>query len=223
MTKILTISKNPHVMHAMNSFLAQQGFIPEAASELKEVTDLCGQVFFKLVLVDLPSFSGQDQELSRSLQLLHSTTPVLFLCDIPVEGTFLKGMSLNRNDYIIKPFRVNEFRTKINQLLDLSPKERILRCGPLRIDLVKQLVTVKDKMVKLSQKEKAILIQLAQKAGDIVSQEKLIRSLEAEGKVCFETFNHHLQALRTQLKEVAGENLRISTLYGKGYRLEAAV
>jgi DNA-binding response OmpR family regulator len=206
MNKIMVIANDKEIATSLDKFLTENGYSVHVTSGIMDAKRMLLEIQFNLFILDITEPHYYE---------LGTDVPILFLCDIPVEGNFMQNLALKSNDYIIKPFRADELKRKINTLLKNPPKERYVVCGDLKIDVVKQLVTVKNKMLSLGKKERELLILLARKTGQIVTQDKILSTLGDDDKI-----NTYINELRKKLRETAGEALRISSYYGGGYRLE---
>lgn len=209
MVKILIIAEDMNVGKALETFLVGNGFTTVITPSIKEAKRQMSEINFNMILADTPKE-----------RMDFGFIPVLYLCSLPREGTFFTVFKEKTQDYLIKPFKREEFKEKVNNLLNISTQERFLRCGDLKIDVHKQLVLVKNKAIALGKKEMDILILLARKAGKVVAHEKILSTLEKGGMVSSEVFNHHMNELRKTLKEASGEALRINFYYGGGCKLE---
>jgi DNA-binding response OmpR family regulator len=97
--------------------------------------------------------------------------------------------------------------------------EAPLTFGDLTIDPANRLVRIVDKIVVLGRKELEILILLTKRAGDIVTRENILNVLYENADMYDRTVDSHMSHLRKKIREVAGENLQINSVYGLGYRL----
>lgn len=214
MKKILVVANDVKTSKALEGQLLINGMAVETAFSLREAFSVMVEIAFDLLIVDVSSIDARNEDFEGV------DPPILFICEIPKDGYFLKGLTLGTNDYIIRPMRPNELMLKIHALLETPPKERFISCGDLKIDVVKQLVTVRNRIVSLGKKETTILVLLARKSGQIVSHERILRMLGEGSASSGQLFNLHLNELRKRLREAAGEAMRISAFYGGGYRLE---
>ena len=124
------------------------------------------------------------------------------------------------SEFIIKPFKAEEFKKKINYLLGLQFQDKVLVLGDLKIDLLKQIVTIKEKIIALGKKERDILVMLARKTGQVVSHEKLLMVIGESSKNQAQLLNDHINEIRRKFKETSTNHLKISSFYGGGYRLD---
>src|SRR5665647_889970 len=136
MTKILIITEDFHVGKALETFMESNGFSTVIAPSILHAWKQVKEINFNMVLVDSPKETVN-----------FGTIPVLYLCSVPSEGSYLTLLHERTQDYLIKPFKAQEFKDKVNHLLQHSFQERYLRVGDLKIDVHKQMVMVKNKVI----------------------------------------------------------------------------
>jgi DNA-binding response OmpR family regulator len=107
--------------------------------------------------------------------------------------------------------------TKIMKRSD-HPKN-ILEVGPLKMDVEKRAVTVKNQSISLGKREFDILLILVKKSGDIVTSDFILSSLDEKSDLYDRTIDSHMSHLRRKLREAADGDLQIASVYGVGYRM----
>jgi DNA-binding response OmpR family regulator len=95
----------------------------------------------------------------------------------------------------------------------------VIEHGLMKIDLQKQLVTVKDKILHLGKVEIAILASLVKTTGQVVCPESMRKELESHGQFFNKTIQHNIRELKRVLKESAGDTFQIKRITGLGYQL----
>lgn len=197
MNKVLITARDKHVCEVLRKELALEGIWADIARTEVEVRKLLADTQYELIIRD----SSYRETISND-----DTTPVLVLFDVASNLNLLDNFHWDRNHFLVKPFKRIEFKDKVQELLHHG-REQLVVYKDLRIDVRKQMVTVKDKMIKLGRKEKDILVLLVKKAGQIVHHHD-------------ESMLEHLQELKRKLKASVGEAVRITSFYGGGHMLE---
>lgn len=141
--------------------------------------------------------------------------PILALTKAP------KASSTKDVEFLADPFDFPSLKIKMNSMLKrrYSLKEKIIEAGQMKIDVLNQLVTVKNEVMSLGKVEFAILVSLTRKAGNIVSKEKLRSDLEAQGQFFNTAIYHHIKELKRKLKVNTNERFNIKFVTGEGYQL----
>ena len=174
-----------------------------------------------LAIVDLglPEMSGI--ELIRRLRDDGGVCPVLILTARDRWQDKVEGLESGADDYLVKPFQMEELLARMNALLRRSSgfATPVMRCGPVELDTVRQVVTVDDRAIELTTFEYKVLEYLMHHAGEVVSKTRLSEhiyeeDLDRDSNV-IEVF---VGRLRRKL-DPDGALAPIETLRGRGYRL----
>ena len=162
-----------------------------------------------LILLDvmLPGKSGFEFASGlRKQKEARNTPPIIFLTARNAENDLLTGFSTGGDDYISKPFSINEVLARIKAVLNRtsppSPPEEseILDLGALKIDLKNKSVSVDGKEKAFSKKEYEILLFLASKEGKTVSRSDFIKELWQDAPyVLNRTIDVHIARIRSKL------------------------
>lgn len=209
MTKILLITQDTALEKMLVVSFMINGIEVKTVGNLGAVIESLNEDF-SLLMMD-----GFFAEASVTLRDKGFNIPIIVLKDSPPH---YKSKNI---DSVANPFDFPVLKQKINRMLKprMKLKEKIIETGPLRIDLTRQLVTVKDKMLHLGKMEFAILVSLARKAGNIVSTEGIRNDLEAQGHFFNKSIFQHIKTLKSTLKENGSDKLDIKLITGIGYQL----
>jgi len=179
-----------------------------------------------LVVLDLglPDMDGKDVlgELREWSQV-----PVLVLSVRASEGEKVLALDGGANDYVTKPFAIQEFLARVRVLLRQAgsgeQQEAVVRSGPLCLDFAYRRVTLDDAEVALTRKEYAVLAMLARHLGRVVTQQQLLKDIWGPSHV---EDSHYLRVVVAHLRQKLGDNpvapRFIITEAGVGYRLAEA-
>jgi len=175
---------------------------------------------FALVVLDLalPRLSGLD--VLRALRERGDGTPVLILTARDAVADRIKGLDAGADDYLVKPFDLGELKARARALVRRAAGRGSseIRHGDLVVDPAAHTVTLKGAPVELSPSEFAVLHELLQNAGRVLSRDRLEASLygfagEIESNAV-EVYVHHL-------RRKLGAGL-IRTIRGVGYLVNKA-
>lgn len=178
-----------------------------------------------LVVLDLglPDMDGQ-QVLSRLREW--SSVPVLVLSVRAGERDKVQALDNGANDYVSKPFGVQEFLARVRALLRSRPASEktaaALVSGALRVDFAFRRVTLADQEISLTRKEYAVLETLARHPGMVVTQQQLLRDIWGPTHI---EHSHYLRIVIAHVRQKLGDDPAaprlIVTEAGVGYRLIA--
>lgn len=173
---------------------------------------------FSLVILDLGLPGKDGLQVLKEMRAKRNATPVLVTTARDTVDDRIRGLDMGADDYLIKPYDLDELSARIRALLRRSAgrADPILERGELRISPHTREVTYRGEPIILSSKEYALLFALAERQGVVWSrsqlEEKLYNWDNTVGSNAIEVHIHHL---RKKLSDSA-----IKTVRGVGYLLE---
>ena len=220
---ILVIDDEPQIRKFLRISLVSQGYtVLEAATGADGLSQAALRQPDLLVLdLGLPDMDGQH--VPREFREW-SGAPVLVLSVRASEAQKVQALDGGANDYVTKPFGIQEFLARIRALLRQAPagetRESALVLGPLTVDLAFRRVLLDGIEVALTRKEYAVLAQLARHPGRVITQQQLLKDIW--GPTHTEN-SHYLRIVVGHLRQkLADDPTRprfIVTEAGVGYRL----
>lgn len=221
MPKILIIEDDPQITKILKLNLKLSGFDTDNALTIKDAWSKITSDHFDLLLMDIGLPDGSGLDLCQKVRESGNDVPIVFLSALTDEATVVKGIKNGADDYLRKPFGLEELKVRVNKFVKkIVPHMQTIKFGDLTIDPAKRVVVLMGEMVSLGRKEMDILTLLARKAGDIVTRENILNSLYDNADLYDRTVDSHMSHLRKKIRDVAGKSLQISSVYGLGYRLE---
>jgi len=225
--RILIIDDEPQIRHFLRISLKTEGYELFEANSGDTGLTLWRQHSPDLVILDLglPDMDGSDVLASVREQ---SHVPVIILSVRDREQEKVKALDLGANDYVTKPFGVDELLARVRTQLRSHHQKNshskaetpaVFNDGILCIDLPRRTITVNDEPVRLTPKEFAVLKVLVLAAGRIVTQSQLLKDIWGPTHV---QDTHYLRILIGRLRQKLGddptEQHYIQTEPGVGYR-----
>lgn len=221
MSKILIVEDDPQITKSLMINLKFSGYETSSASNIHDAWELLKHEHFDLMCLDIGLPDGSGMDLCQKIRNEGNDIPVLFISARTDEVTVVKGINSGADDYLRKPFGMEELKVRMNKILKkFSLPASSITFGNLTIDPVRRVVTIMDQIVTLGRKELEILILLTKKSGEIVTRENILTALYENADMYDRTVDSHMSHLRRKLREVAGPSLQINSVYGLGYRLE---
>jgi DNA-binding response OmpR family regulator len=218
--QVLLVEDDPIIARTLSMSLRYEGFELTVAPTAAEAARKLAERRFDLAMFDVGLPDGNGIDLCRELRRRDAAIPILMLSARTDEPTAVAGIDSGADDYIRKPYGLQELTARMRRLLARQRTERdIASFGGISIDAQKRSVTVGDIPVQLGRKEFDILLLLVRAAGDAVTREQILDHIDDGSTIYDRTIDSHLSHLRRKLKD-AGATLRIAAIYGVGYRLE---
>ena len=228
---ILVIDDESDLVELLKYNLAKEGYNVEFAFNGFDGIKIAEVVKPDIIILDLmlPDINGYEvcKRIKQDSRL--SGVPVIFLSAKQEEVDKILGFEAGAEDYIIKPFSVNELLARVRAILKRMPpvkvnnKQSVEASGGymfknIAVNISKHSVTVKNTEIKLSPIEFKILIFLMTYAGDVFSREKLLDNVWGNNSfVEPRTVDVHIRRLRSNI-EIDGSVKFIETIRGVGYK-----
>ncbi len=205
--RILVIDDEPQIRKFLEISLRAQGYAVHQAENGETGLAALATLGADLVILDLGLPDRDGQSVLRELRQW-SAVPVIMLTVRAGEAEKVAALDAGANDYVTKPFGVQELMARIRALLRASatgPEQDspIYTLDALRIDLARREVFVDGVPVALTRKEFALLAMLARNAGRVVTQPQLLRELWGP---THEEDTHYLRILVAKLRQKLGDD-----------------
>jgi len=225
--RVLVIDDEPQIRKFLEISLRAQGYAVELAATAQGGLDALATLGADLVILDmgLPDRDGLD--VLREIRQW-TAVPVLMLTVRSHESEKVAALDAGANDYVTKPFGVQELMARLRVLLrsQAVPADALPEFddGHLHVDLARREVTLAGVPLALSRKEYALLAFLVQHAGRVVTQPQLLRELWGP---THQEDTHYLRILVGKLRQKLGDDAAaprwIATEPGVGLRFLAPV
>jgi two-component system KDP operon response regulator KdpE len=221
--KILVIDDEPPIRKLLRMGLSTQGYEILDAPNGKTALELL-ETNPDLVILDLGLPDIQGHELLRMIRGRNDAVPIIVLSSRGDEAGKVRALDLGADDYITKPFGMDELlarmRAALRHQLQVHGERPIFHTGELSVDLVRRIVKVGDKEVKLSPKEYDLLRVLVQHAGKVLTHRFLLSELWDE-LTDAQYLRVYVRQLRQKIEGDAEQPQYILTETGIGYRMRA--
>ncbi len=218
--KILIIDDEEMILTMLKKCLEVENFLVYTADSAKKALELMS-VDPDIILLDINMPEMDGLELCQFVRE-HISCPIIFLTARVTEQDVIKGLSLGGDDYITKPFHVDELLARI--LAHLRREERKNKSTNLKfdeeliIDYNSRIVFLDKQKLDFSNKEFEIIRLLSQNAGMVLDRETIYEKLwgyDGEGDSI--VVKEHIRKIRNKLADYTDKNY-IETVWGVGYR-----
>lgn len=223
MYRILIVEDDPVIASQLQRHIRSWGLEAQCAEQFQDVLGEFRRWDPQLVLMDisLPFYNGYHwcQEIRRE-----SKVPVIFLSSMSDNMNIIIAMNMGGDDFVSKPFDLNVLMAKIQAVLrrtyDFSVQSPALEFRGAALSPSDTVLTYRDQRLELTKNEYRILFTLMERAGQVVSREKLMERLwETDSFVDENTLTVNIARLRKKLEGVGLAGF-ITTRKGLGYLLK---
>jgi two-component system, OmpR family, KDP operon response regulator KdpE len=219
--KVLVVDDEPPIRKLLRMGLGTQGYhildAPNAKAALELMADEPDLVILDLGLPDM-----QGLELLRQIRERREDVPIVVLSSRGEEVAKVEALDLGADDYVTKPFGMEELlariRTALRHQLQVQGERPIFNLGDLSVDLVRRIVKRSGEEVKLSPKEYELLRILVQHAGKVLTHKFLLNQLWSAA-VDPQYLRVYVRQLRDKIEPDPSRPHYILTETGIGYRL----
>ena len=203
--KLLVVDDEAGIREILQFNLENAGYAVDTAASAEEALEkLSNQHALILLDVMMGGMSGLD--MARVLRESQNHVPIIFLTAKTDPEDLLAGFSAGGDDYIPKPFSINEVIARVRAVLKRtertveSSSSDMIEAGAVRIDVSRKLVYVEGEPVVFSKKEFEVLTLLASHPGQIYSREDIINELWKDAPYVLDrTVDVHIARIRSKL------------------------
>jgi DNA-binding response OmpR family regulator len=220
--RILLVEDDDRIAQPLAEDLRHQYHVVDIAEDGLKGWECTQSVSYDLILLDLmlPRLDGLS--LCKRLRSAGCMAPILMLTARDTTTDKVIGLDAGADDYLIKPFELEELAARVRALSrrSLETRQPVLICGDLQLDPSTCNVSYGGKALSLTPKEYMILELFLRNPTLVFSRSSLLDKLWEFGKLpAEETIKTHITSLRRKLKEAGSSEELIETVYGLGYRL----
>lgn len=223
--RILVVDDEPPIRRLLRTSLSAHGYDVIEAEDGQQALDLIRRNAVALVVLDL-GLPGMDGfEVISRLRGGGSSVPIVILSVRTDEAGKVRALDLGADDYVSKPFGVDELlariRAALRHRLQQEGEKPVFRSGDLTVDLVRRLVAVDGREVKLTPREYDLLRLLVAHAGKVLTHKFILREVWGT-ETDVQYLRIYIRTLRQKLEADPERPVLIQTEQGVGYRLRGA-
>jgi two-component system, OmpR family, phosphate regulon response regulator PhoB len=204
--KVLIVEDDGDIAALIAHYLEKTGYAAEVLPDGGRALARAKESLPDLVILDLmlPGLNGM--EVCRALRADDRTAgvPIIMLTARGEESDRILGLDVGADDYVVKPFSANELMARVRALLRRAApavsKDRVLKCGPILVDIDRHTVSDAGGLVRLTAKEFLLLQYLLEHRGRVLSRDRLLSDVwdyQYPGET--RTVDVHVRRLREKL------------------------
>jgi two-component system, OmpR family, response regulator len=225
-TRILLAEDDQNLGIILKSYLEAKGFPTVLCVNGKEAWEAFNHQAFDFCIVDVMMPLKDGFSLTQDIRKVNREIPILFLTAKSMQQDILKGFSVGADDYLTKPFSMDELLARIQAILrridisrsGVSRQNDIFEIGKLKFDFPRQLLETPEGEIKLTSKEAALLKMLCEKPNDVLERTVALKSIwHDDSYFNARSMDVYITKIRKYLK--ADPDLNVVNVHGIGFKL----
>lgn len=215
--KALIVEDDTKLARFLLRVLTEEGFSADVCSNGTDALTQAKTGLYRLMLLDwmLPDLDGLS--VCREIRLAGNPLPILMLTARGEVRERVLGLEAGADDYLIKPFEVDELVARIHAVLRRTAGQYLVRIGELELDRFSRQVWLGGQSLELTNREYRFLLHVVQRGGQPVRRSELLSEV---WELNFDPGSNLIEVLVNRLREKLGAaSWMIETVRGLGYRL----
>ena len=222
MEKILYVEDDLSLIDGLKYTLESSGYSVDNARTARQALALFKGNPYHLLLLDITLPDGSGFDICKEVRGI-SSVPIIFLTASDQEISVVKGLDMGGDDYITKPFKLNELLSRIKALLRRSAgfsKSEFWDANGIRVDLIERLVWKNGKLLSLPFVEYKLLCLFMRNPNHLLTRETILDSLwdGAGNYVDDNTLSVYIRRLRNKIEKTPNTPQYLLTERGIGYK-----
>ena len=221
--KVLLCEDDENLGMLLREYLQAKGYDTELCPDGEVGYRAFTQNKYDLCVLDVMMPKKDGFTLARDIRMLNEEVPIVFLTAKTLKEDILEGFRIGADDYITKPFSMEELTFRIEAIMRRIHGKRNrcrthYRIGSYMFDTQKQILSRGEQSTKLTTKESELLTLLCVHANEILQRDYALKTIWIDDNYFnARSMDVYITKLRKHLKE--DENVEIINIHGKGYKL----
>jgi DNA-binding response OmpR family regulator len=222
---ILVVDDESQLRELVARSFAREGHHVTAVADGRAAVDRASTQSFDVILLDVALGSGPTgYDVCRTLRERRNIVPIIMLTALDSEAEAVLGLEAGADDYVVKPFRPAELRSRIRAVLRRAGTralgDELIAVGPLALDRSRRELSVDGRPVNLTFSEFELMQALMTRPGQLHSRQELLRAIWGDSAYRDPRgIDVHIRHLREKLEARPDEPRLLLTVRGMGYRL----
>ncbi len=219
--RLLVVEDNTHLRNSIKLSLEETGYVLDTAADGVEGQELAELTGYDAIILDIMLPKRDGLEVCRNLRQQHLRTPIILLTARDAVDDRVKGLDSGADDYLIKPFSLDELRARLRALLrrDAPDKTGVIIVGDLELDPATHTTRRAGMSIELTSKEFALLEYMIRNPNWLITREMAERHVwDYGGASGSNLVDVYIRRLRRKVDDPFEVKL-IETVRGYGYRL----
>ncbi len=220
---ILLCEDDENLGMLLREYLQAKGYNADLCPDGEEGYKAFVQQKYDLCVLDVMMPKKDGFTLAQEIRQLNAQVPIIFLTARILKEDVLEGFKIGADDYITKPFSMEELTLRIEAILrrvrgKRNKESTIYKLGTYVFDTQKQVLTRDDQQTKLTTKESELLALLCLHSNEILQRDYALKTIWIDDNYFnARSMDVYITKLRKLLKD--DESVEIINVHGKGYKL----
>ena len=219
---ILVVDDDERILQLIKTYLNKNNFRVSIARNAKLARDRLDNLEFDLLILDIMMPGETGLNLTNSLKKTNFKVPILLLSALGEPKDRVSGLEIGADDYLTKPFEPKELLLRIKNLIRKDQgekiKKKIIKFGPFKFNLKREILTKENSRVVLTPSESKILFILAKNNGEAIYREDLSKILKIP--LTSRALDVQITRLRNKIEKNKRFPTYLQTVRGRGYVLK---
>ncbi len=212
--KILLLEDDVILQEIIEEFLLEKGYEVESFFDGEKALDAIGSISYELLLLDVNVPNIDGFEILSYLREIGNTTPVIYITSLSGIDDLKKGFDLGADDYLKKPFELEELHARIKHIIRLYRLQEEIEFDGMKFIPKAHQIFLHDNVIEMRQKEAQVLEYFIRNTGKIISCDEIIENVwDDENIPAHATIRTYIKNLRKMFEKEYFENIK-----GEGYR-----
>ena len=223
-TKLLLAEDDENLGLLLKEYLVAKGFGADLYPDGEAAYKGFMREHYDICILDIMMPKKDGFTLAKDIRIIKPEIPIIFLTAKNLKDDVIEGFKLGADDYITKPFSMEELIFRIEAILRRTTQEsqasaqQVFTLGKYSFDTRKQILSDGDKIVKLTTKESDLLKLLCQNANKVLERNYALKSIWIDDNYFnARSMDVYITKLRKHLKDEP--SVEIINVHGKGYKL----
>lgn len=224
-TKVLLVEDDPNLGSLLKEYLEAKGYSTVLATNGKQGYDVFSKDKFGICILDVMMPIKDGFTLAKEIRAIDANIPIMFLTAKSMKEDAIEGFTLGADDYMTKPFSMEELLLRIKAILRRTENKTIknsdqeeFKIGKYKFDYKHQILDLKGVQHKLTTKEAELLKLLCLHANDVLDRNFALKSIwKDDNYFNGRSMDVYIAKLRKYLKE--DTSVELINVHGKGFKL----
>ena len=224
--KLLIVEDDHNLGQILSEYLSMKGFDTLLTRNGDEGMEAYRAGQFDMIILDIMMPKKDGFSLAREIRILDKEVPIIFLTAKSMKEDAIKGLTIGADDYVTKPFSMEELLLRIRAILKRSisrdyfikSDETVFNFGKFKFDTERQLLHINSDVLKLTTKESQLLRLLCINFNKQLSRSAALKAIWGDDSYFnARSMDVYITKLRKHLKN--DESIQILTMHGEGFKL----